>query len=199
MNRPVSFAGRHYGRLLVLDVVESRPSGRYWKVQCECGQLKWVSANNLRSGSITSCGCGRHRTHGQYEHEMYSVWQGMLGRCNSPTHRSFHSYGGRGIKVCKRWLDFANFLKDMEPRPEGTSLERKKNHLGYSPGNCHWATAKEQGRNRRDNVHVTYKGVKMTMAEATEKSGLKRDTIQYRIKAGWPDPFQKRKYIKGST
>lgn len=83
----------------------------------------------------------------------YSVWFNMLRRCQEPTNIHFHRYGGRGIKVCRRWRKSENFLLDMGPRPTNShSLERINNNKGYSPRNCRWATSSEQARNKAGSV-----------------------------------------------
>ena len=88
--------------------------------------------------------------HGLTKTPTYYAWVSMLQRCTNPNHRAWPSYGGRGITVCKRWLNsFSKFLADMGEKPEGLTLERIKNGKGYSPSNCRWATVSEQNANKR--------------------------------------------------
>ena len=117
----------------------------------------------------------------------YTTWQSMNQRCNYPAHKSYARYGGRGISVCARWADFCAFLADMGPRPAGTTLDRFPNADGnYEPGNCRWATSKQQSRNRRSSVWISHGGETLTLVEWAEKTGIKADTIAFRLRAGWP-------------
>lgn len=79
----------------------------------------------------------------------------MVQRCTNPANQEWHNYGGRGIKVCARWREAKNFLADMGPRPPGTSIERRRVDGDYEPGNCYWATPKQQGANRRNSKGKT--------------------------------------------
>ena len=81
----------------------------------------------------------------------YVSWYNMKSRCNNPNANDYKYWGGRGISVCLRWESFANFLDDMGERPEGLTLDRVDNDGDYEPGNCRWATWKEQRANRRTN------------------------------------------------
>jgi hypothetical protein len=119
-----------------------------------------------------------------------SVWAGMLSRCNNPTNASYHHYGGRGIKVCERWQGpqgYANFKADLGPRPSRAhSLDRADNNRGYTPRNCRWATAAEQGLNRSNNTLITWNGKRQTLTEWSRETGLTISAISKRLEYKWP-------------
>lgn len=117
----------------------------------------------------------------------YRSWRQMLSRCyyakNDP---SFQDYGGRGITVCDRWRDFRNFLTDMGDRPEGFTLDRFPNVNGnYEPGNCRWATMKQQAVNRRSNRLITFNGETKALQTWAEERGLHHRTLWNRLARGW--------------
>ena len=126
--------------------------------------------------------------HGMKGTPTYVSWCAMRNRCNNPNAPDYHRYGGRGLRVCRRWDRFENFLADMGVRPPGLTLERKRNHQGYTPGNCVWATKKAQACNRRSARIITWDGVTLSLSEWAEREHVTRGAIWHRMrKYGRPD------------
>lgn len=194
----IDLTGRKFGRLTVVRKADSYAAGKIkWVCKCDCGNEKEVLANNLRSGHTNSCGCifktmnirhGHSRTvRGGKDSPEYRAWTGMKDRTHgNKTTRSFYPhYEGRGITMCERWEVFENFLADMGPKPSPKhSVDRIDNNKGYGPDNCRWATCKEQARNTRRNVYLTYEGRTECLSEWASILGLKIPTIHYRLKRG---------------
>jgi len=118
----------------------------------------------------------------------YTIWSAMKTRCFNPNPVGYKNYGGRGIKVCKRWMNsFPTFLKDMGFSPEGTSLDRINNDGNYEPGNCRWATSKQQANNSRAIRTITFNGETKTLTEWANKIGMSKHALWGRIeKSKWP-------------
>lgn len=111
--------------------------------------------------------------HGMTKTKTYKSWNGMMARCYKPENISYSNYGGRGIRVCRRWHSFTNFLKDMGERNTSTlSLDRKDGNKGYYKANCCWSDRKTQNRNRRGNREITYKGRTQCLRAWCEELGL---------------------------
>jgi hypothetical protein len=154
--------GIRFGRLTVVSLVPSNRSPYYWHCQCDCGKTLNAEPNLLISGGVKSCGCLRKellRTHGYSHLWEYGCWWAMVSRCCNPNDSSYKNYGGRGIKVCDRWIDsFEDFFKDMGERPGSEySIDRKDNNGNYEPGNCRWATRSQQQRNKRPYSEWNFK------------------------------------------
>ena len=115
----------------------------------------------------------------------YSSWREMKKRCLLPTHTNYQRYGGRGITLDPSWENYDNFLRDMGPRPDGTTLDRVDNDAGYSKGNCRWATRKTQQNNRRNTRHVTWRGETHSAREWEHRLGFNKSTISMRLLHGW--------------
>lgn len=115
----------------------------------------------------------------------YRAWVNMRIRCNDPHYKYFRRYGGRGIKVCKQWEEFKNFIADMGPRPSGTSLDRKDNNGDYTPENCRWATPSEQSNNRRSNYKILFQEQTMTMSQWCTFLKINRAVVKKRFQAKW--------------
>jgi hypothetical protein len=114
------------------------------------------------------------------------TWVAIRQRCNNPNHPRFKDWGGRGIRICKRWDKFENFLADMGEKPPGLTIERKRNSGNYTPTNCVWATHLTQMNNRRDNWVVTYRGQTMNVMAWSRKLGINHLTLRWRLGKGWP-------------
>ena len=115
----------------------------------------------------------------------YQTWLDMRQRCTNPNSPPYKNYGGRGIKVCNRWLDFKSFLEDMGERPIGLSIDRIDNNGNYEPSNCRWVNHKTQCRNYRRNVIIEYGKKKMCIAEWADFLGIKRKTLTCRFQRGY--------------
>lgn len=129
---------------------------------------------------------------------LRTAWGQMIARCYDPKHHKYPSYGGRGIRVCDRWICFRLFAEDMGPRPPGMTLNRIDNNGPYSPENCEWASAVTQNRNRRDNLLLTHKGETLCVAAWAERLGVRREALRNRIHRGWPVDEALSKPFKGS-
>lgn len=159
MSHLVDLKNKVFGRLLVLKKGETKRGRAYWICRCECGKQTSVLAYYLKTTHTQSCGCLKNLSHtlkhgfckGQRNKPEYESWNKAKRRCFNKSDKAYLRYGGRGITMSEKWSkDFLEFYKDMGQKPNGSSLDRINNNGNYEPGNCRWATPKEQSRNRRN-------------------------------------------------
>ena len=190
MAKLINLIGKRFGQLVVLAYSNKDGTKHKWLCQCDCGNKKLINGGNFRNGKTVSCGCVRLQktsTHKMSRTKIYKRWHYMLERCNDPNSIRYPSYGGRGIKVCERWLKFENFYQDMGDPPDGKSLNRINNDGDYCPENCEWATPKEQQRNTRLNVNLTLNGKTQCISAWAKELGVNNRTLSGRIESGWSD------------
>lgn len=192
MTSKPSVAGTRFGKLVAVEFVDLVKTSRLqrWRFRCDCGATKVIRLSHVKAGLIVSCGChkaAKVRTHGRSRTPEHAVWAAMIQRCRNPNSPNRHNYGARGITVCERWGDFANFLEDMGLRPApDMTLDRIDNDKGYSPENCRWVSKKGNARNTRRNRYVIFRGKRITIAEAAEIAGTDPSTMWRRLDNGWP-------------
>lgn len=183
-------AGDRFGRFVAVAAV----ADPVWLFDCDCGTRSQRRKYPVVSGRILSCGCLRNEktverqtTHGRRNTSEYNVWRSMRDRCFNPNSEYSAEYAGRGIIVCQRWNEsFSDFFADMGARPSPShTIDRIDNDGNYEPGNCRWATKREQANNRRSNRRLTFMGVTCGVSEWADRQGLGRSTVEWRIKRGW--------------
>lgn len=191
--------GTRFGLLVVVGDATRAPSGRrVIPCVCDCGEDKQAAPSDLLAGKIISCGCAKrasakevgvkNRRHGGVtggkRSPTYVTWQSMRLRCDNEKTNGYSRYGGRGIRYCEEWKDFARFLQDMGERPKGMTLDRINPDGDYTPENCEWVTPSIQHSNKRTSRHVTHNGKTKTVAEWAREIGVHRNTILRRLNRG---------------
>lgn len=183
-----------FGRWLVIAYAGKRGNQHRWTCQCKCGTKHDTDGRFLISGESKSCGCQAienatksNTTHGMSYSPEHKAWAAMKDRCYNPKYRWYHRYGGRGIKVCKRWLhSFKNFYTDIGRRPGPEySVNRKNNDGDYTPTNAVWSTAQDQLNNRKGNRLITWNGQTKTLSEWSRSTGKLPSTLGNRLINGW--------------
>ena len=148
-------------------------------------------ADELEATKDTKFKSGKNHVnykHGLYKNRLYSIWSNMKSRCYCETYYLYKDYGARGITVCEEWkTDFTKFYDWAMKNgyQENLSIDRIDNNKGYLPDNCRWVTMKTQNRNRRNNHLITYNNKTQCVMDWANELGIKRQTIEKRLKLGW--------------
>jgi hypothetical protein len=193
--------GKKFGRLTILKDLGNpnvNKSRRIILAVCECGVIKTYQLANLmkKTAPTKSCGCHfvemsvkANTTHGGSHHPLYNVWSGMKKRCLKIANKDYHNYGGRGVVVCKEWLNgFSSFYNwAIDKWKPGLQLDKDKlgNGLLYSPETCCFISRDDNNRLKRNSICVEYDGVRKTISEWSKETGISAAVMFSRRNLGW--------------
>ena len=190
----IDLTGKQFGKLTVLGISHrDKRSQIHWLCKCECGVEKSVSGGDLtRKNRKGVQMCGRcenvHRTHNQRNTRLYRIYAGIKSRCYNPNEPHYKDYGGRGVGMCKEWLDDFVAFYDWSVNngyDEKLSIDRIDNDGNYEPSNCRWTTQKVQNNNKRTNKYIEYKGEVKTVQEWCNLLNVSSVLVYKRLGAGW--------------
>lgn len=181
--------GKKFGKLLVIDFAYKK-GHTFYKCKCECGNIKIVSFQHLKTGHTQSCGCLKKEIgklnykHGMEKSRLYHIWQGIKRRCLNKKEDKYDKYGGRGIKICEEWKNnssnFINWALNNGYK-DNLTIDRIDVNGDYEPLNCRWVTMKEQSINRRNTVKITYNNQTLSLVEWCNILNLNYKKIYLRI------------------
>lgn len=189
MSKAKELSGERFGKLIAIERSGSDKKGNaLWICQCDCENLTISRTYKLTSGEKNSCGCLQKelisktaKIHGLYGTRIHTIWRHMKERCDVETCADYKNYGGRGIRYCEEWKDLLNFKNYSSE----LTLDRIDVNGNYEPRNCRWASHKIQANNTRVNRVIEISGVKKTMTEWSDETGVKVGTIWWRIENGY--------------
>lgn len=196
MSSIIDITNLRFGKLIVLKYysIALNGGGSNWLCACDCGNTVICLSNRLRRGLVNSCGCiskeitiKRNYKHGLANSKLYRVYRAMISRCLNKKNKSYKYYGGRGIKVCDRWLEsFENFYEDMGNKySNGLSIDRIDVNGDYCPENCKFSNSIEQARNKTDNILIEYNNDKKILKDWADYYNLSYKAVWARINYGW--------------
>jgi hypothetical protein len=192
-------SGRRFGYLTVISYAGHKNNRIYFNCKCDCGNQKEIRGSHLKGGLIVSCGCYHKKvtstisqkviTHGKSQTRLYRVFMDMKTRCYNSKSKDYKNYGGRGITICKEWLqDYTSFedwaLKngyDESAKKGVCTIDRINVNGNYEPSNCRWVSNKEQANNKTTNHYITYNGETKTISQWSSITGISKSVILNRL------------------
>lgn len=196
----IDLSGKKFGRLIVIKKAGKTKSGNItWFCKCDCGKESVVIGSELINGRTQSCGCYNREkkamrqaealtTHGGSRTRLYRVWRGMKDRCKNLNNPRYHHYGGRGIKVCGKWLNDFSAFRDWaltNGYSDELTIDRIDVNGDYAPNNCRWISNFEQQSNKKNNRFIEFNGKKLTVAEWERILSFPKGVLSKRLCAGW--------------
>lgn len=191
-NKCQSFVGMRVGKITVIGYEPSAEhKGKPWLCRCDCGRTSYQNKAKILHGNTKPCECEQKKIKPQSLHKKYkrlsNIWRSMRQRCCYPKRKDYHSYGGRGIKVCDEWRNnFEAFVTWAlnNGYVDTLSIDRINNDEGYFPENCRWATRREQDHNRPNTKLYIVRGEEYTLREICEILEVDPKAIKRRMKKG---------------
>ncbi|MCH5261605.1 MAG: hypothetical protein J1F42_01705 [Lachnospiraceae bacterium] len=195
MSVKIDLTGRRYGSLVVIELAVDVPGKKKkWFCKCDCGKKIIVSGSNLQSGHTKHCkDCGLKLSneskvkHGKTRTKIYYVWQGMINRCDRPSHKSYCDYGAKGIFVCDEWHNSKTFIDWALSNgyKEGLEIDRIDTNGSYCPENCRWVDRFENANNKTNNKIISHLGVERTLAEWARFYGVNYKNLSRNLSKGY--------------
>lgn len=197
MSKEIDITGKKFNRWVALKFSHKDKNNKhYWLCQCECGTIKTVEKQSLIRGISHSCGCynleqiiKRNTKHSLSKTRLDNTYTAMKSRCYNSNDKSYKYYGGRGIKICKEWLDNRKSFFEWALKngyQDDLTIDRINVNGNYEPSNCRWVTMKKQCQNKNNNRNICYKGETHTLAEWSTLKGIKYFTLRSRLdNYGW--------------
>ena len=187
-----NISGEKFNRLTSVCFLRRSPGRYIWLFRCDCGKLVEASRGAVVGGTQKSCGCLKRElrtTHSMSRTREYRIWLAM--RMRSGTHPNYQN-----VRVCRRWRKFENFFSDMGRCPDGYSIDRINNLGHYGPGNCRWASVREQSYNKSSNVWITHNGETRSVMQWSRLLGIPSYVVTRRRQAGWPTELVLNPHLK---
>lgn len=192
MSKLINLIGKRYGYLTVLQKGRlNKPYHTMWLCQCDCGQVKEICGEHLKTGRTISCGCKKieriikqSTIHGESKIRLYRIWKALRKRCNNQMDDGYRLYGARGITVCEEWQKDYLIFKEwalLNGYKDNLEIDRIDVNGNYEPLNCRWVNEETQANNKRNNRYYVYQDEKLTLTQICRKYGFNYGTVKSRI------------------